>query len=167
MTFIGTANVCKSHGECFEFIALTAHGAVARVAQPAAEFVAGVVMVKDQTVTVVAFFIANRANIMFAWCCSDADFFGGASCIGETLSGRFRAISAFRAFQAIPMFVKWLTAGGVVAEFGERFFGGAFSACTGMSSCMFVFFFFVFEFWNGVRGGSGYCRNSSHMETVV
>ena len=173
VTFIGTANVCKSRGERFEFVALAAHRAVARVAKPAAEFVADVVMVKHQAVAVVALFVANRANIMFAGCCSDADFFGGTFCISETLSGRFRAISAFRAFQAISLFVKWLTAGGVVAEFGERFFGVAFGARTGVSSRVFVFFFFGFEFWNGVRGGSGgggsvgYCGNSSHVNDTI
>lgn len=179
VTFIGTANVCKSRGECFEFVALAAHRAVARVAKPSAEFVADVVMVKHQAVAVVALFVANRANIMFAGCCSDAHLFCGTFCISETLSGRFRAISAFRAFQAIPLFVKWLTAGGVVAEFVEGFFSVAFGACAGVGSRVFIFFFFVFEFWNGVRGGigggggggggggDGDCRNSSHVNDAI
>jgi len=174
VTFVGTANVSKSHGERFEFVALAAHRAVARVTKPAAEFVAYVVMVKHQAVAVVALLVANRAHIMFARCCSDADFFGSTSCISETLSSRFRAISAFRAFQAISLFVKWLTAGGVVAEFGKRFFSVAFGACAGVGSRVFIFFLFVFESWDGVRGGgggggggSGDCRNSSHENDTV
>ncbi len=66
VAFIGAADVSETSGQRLEFVALPAHRAVAWIAQPAAEFVGDVVVVKYEGMAFVTFFVAYRANIMFA-----------------------------------------------------------------------------------------------------
>lgn len=67
VAFIGAADVSETSGQRLKFVALPTHRAVAWIAQPAAEFVGDVVVVKYEGMAFVTFFVAYRANVMFAW----------------------------------------------------------------------------------------------------
>lgn len=84
------------------------------------------VVVEYEAMAVIAFFMANRANIMFTRCCRNPRFFRGLFCVGKSFFRRAATFSAFRAFQAITLFIVRLASGCIILEFGECLFNTAF-----------------------------------------
>lgn len=67
------------------------------------------IVVEYKTVSVIAFFMANRANVVFARFGGYSKFFCGTTRIGKTFACGFCAILTFRSFKTVTVFVIWLT----------------------------------------------------------